>query len=165
MKVFPIFITFSFSIKIKAFKNCEGPPNNPPFGGTWTCENNHHSSCKFNALPGFTCTNGVTCNTRTGVWRRRVQCRFSGQKPSPPVRPNGKYECRSNGKCKFVCENGKEAGRMFYDKKNGEFIPETNWYFCCPERICQNGIAANFPEIFDDNVLKILVYLVMKGLN
>merc|ERR1711976_142950 len=127
-------------------KNCIGNPQNPIFGGTWKCENDHYSSCNFNSLPEFTCTNGVTCNTKTGVWRGRVQCRFSGQKPLPPARPSGNYECRSNGRCKFVCDDGRESGRMFYDRKNGKYTPETKWNFCCPEPFCENGVASDYSE-------------------
>jgi len=126
--------------KPKCPKNCESTPPQPSYGGLWSCSGHDHSTCSFTEDQDFTCKGRVVCNTIKGKWRGRTKCKYVGAaRPQPDPRPNGDYDCRTNSKCIFTCDDGTYAGKMHY--KNGFYTSETSWYQCCPAPSCQNGIG------------------------
>ena len=128
--------------KPKCPKNCVGTPDQPSYGGSWSCSGQHHSTCSFTEDKDFSCDiSGVSCNEKQGNWRGQTKCRYDNTRPMPEDRPNGVYNCRDNGKCTFSCDDGSYAGRMYFNRKNGEYTSETNWYYCCPAPSCKNGVA------------------------
>ena len=117
-------------------KNCPTPPEPPKFGAKWVCWDGHHSSCKLEPFLNYNCTNSVTCNTKSGEWRGKIKCKFTGQKNNKknlPDRPDGEYDCGNNGKCNFVCDDGRNAGRVYFNKKSGNYEFETKFDYCVPE--------------------------------